>query len=560
MSDPTNPSARPRLTWRQREARAIRVAVVDPQLVAPGTASPSVYEQDILLVSPAAPPEFSFASRSTADAVVPQSPLHEAASRLGWTLAPEPLEDAPTAARLAGRMRVRPDAIERDADSGDVGAARRSPGVAQTIRMRIGLDPSVGPEVPQVPPDAWRLIVEARKGGAIGIGLNHILSTDDFDETPFKGNPFKGNPFKGNPFKGNPFKGNAGGMDSYGYPGFGGRQPVSFIGADLPNPVLPLSERPVVAILDTGCGSHPWLADRIIPHSEYQGPLGIDDPATDPDVHPTEESPLDGLIDDAAGHGTFIAGIVAQACPEARILPIRVSDGDGVIKENDLLAALGRLVDIVVNVGKRVDVVNLSFSYYHESPESESIDGELYPLLKQLREAGCVIVCSAGNDATDRPASPASLHHWDGPDCGIGDEGNIAPQVTVGALNPSGDSVALFSNVGDWVQTYVRGVSVLSTLPTNFQGSIQADISNSEYARRRQTLDIDDFGDGFAVWSGTSFAAPLIAGRIAAKLAGAAPIGVTAAVLLADRVAAATDASKKVVADAAKEDRSGLVS
>ena len=34
----------------------------------------------------------------------------------------------------------------------------------------------------------------------------------------------------------------------------------------------------------------------------------------------------------------------------------------------------------------------------------------------------------------------------------------------------------------------------------------------------RETLDMDDFSSGFAVWSGTSFAAPLFAGEVAQYL------------------------------------------
>jgi hypothetical protein len=34
----------------------------------------------------------------------------------------------------------------------------------------------------------------------------------------------------------------------------------------------------------------------------------------------------------------------------------------------------------------------------------------------------------------------------------------------------------------------------------------------------RETVDPDDFTSGFAIWSGTSFAAPIFAGEVAAEL------------------------------------------
>lgn len=75
----------------------------------------------------------------------------------------------------------------------------------------------------------------------------------------------------------------------------------------------------------------------------------------------------------------------------------------------------------------------------------------------------------------------------------------------------------MFSNTGDWVTTYECGASVLSTIPP-FEGGLEPAARWTANGKTRETIDPDDFTGGFALWSGTSFAAPLVAGKIAAKM------------------------------------------
>ncbi|PWD52553.1 hypothetical protein C8046_13440 [Serinibacter arcticus] len=283
--------------------------------------------------------------------------------------------------------------------------------------------------------------------------------------------------------------------------------------------------RAAVGILDSGCGEHPWLTTVVRDHPNLVGTPVCPESALvrDPEVHPDQHGPLDGMLDAVSGHGTFIAGVVRQSAPTADVYSWRVVASDGAISESELVAALAHVADLVhANVddptaGLRLDVLSLSLGYYHESPEDPAHDAMLRPVLHALAADGVAIVCSAGNESTDRPLFPAAFAAVPSPG---------APVLAVGARNPNG-TVALFSNTGDWVSCYALGASVVSTSPP-FEGGLQplARIpetvdADGRLRECRETVDPDSYVGGFAVWSGTSFAAPHLAGLLATGLAAA---------------------------------------
>ena len=53
---------------------------------------------------------------------------------------------------------------------------------------------------------------------------------------------------------------------------------------------------------------------------------------------------FDGELDESAGHGTFIAGIIRQVCPDADIVAVRVADSQGTLLEGDFMFAVRSLV------------------------------------------------------------------------------------------------------------------------------------------------------------------------------------------------------------------------
>jgi subtilisin family serine protease len=222
------------------------------------------------------------------------------------------------------------------------------------------------------------------------------------------------------------------------------------------------------------------------------------------------------------------------------VLSLRVLHTDGIAAEGSILLALEWLrarVQAALDDNepdKLVDVVSLSLGFYPELGE-EADRQQLADAITRLTDLGVVVVAAAGNDATTRQFLPAALGLDPAHPAGCN------PLVlAVGALNASGVTTAAFSNDGGWVTRWAPGNAVVSTVPL-WQGSAAGPLSLLDHSgvgpRVRSAPDVDDLTTGFAVWAGTSFATPIVAGLVASSFA-----AVTDATDVASRVIRATTA------------------
>lgn len=220
-----------------------------------------------------------------------------------------------------------------------------------------------------------------------------------------------------------------------------------------------------IAVIDTGYTPrlHSWLDDHTNP-----APGTLED---------TDVQPQNGWLDDQAGHGTFIAGVVLSRAPGATVEIAKVLDTEGYGSELDVARAILEYKD--------ADVINLSLGCYTYD------DQPPLAIAEALRHVspGTVVVAAAGNDGTHRPLWPAAHKRVLG----------------VAAVDEAGQR-AFFSNYGWWVDAATGGVDVLSTFLEFDESGHQVSIEG----RSAQTFK------RWARWSGTSFAAPKLAGEIAA--------------------------------------------
>ncbi|MDT7788300.1 MAG: hypothetical protein QOF58_6719 [Pseudonocardiales bacterium] len=187
------------------------------------------------------------------------------------------------------------------------------------------------------------------------------------------------------------------------------------------------------------------------------------------------------------GHGTFVAGVIQNAAPGVTFDPEVALDANGFGDEERLcrkITELGR---------KKINVLNLSLGCFTEDDvASEPLRRTIEALPDDI-----VVVASAGNSGTQRPSWPAAL-------CGVTAVA-AAEQTKDGAIIP-----AWYSNWGHWVDACAIGNRASTYLKGEWKLPGEA---STPFAL-------------WAYWYGTSFAAPLVTGRIAATMASD---GITAA-------------------------------
>ena len=207
-----------------------------------------------------------------------------------------------------------------------------------------------------------------------------------------------------------------------------------------------------VAVIDTGIDlAHPMFTGRLAPSSEWKD-------FVDGDTTPQE------VTGTAYGHGTGVAGLIAQVAPKAIILPIRVLDAQGSTTISSLISAIDWAVQ------KGANVINLSIG----------TDKDSNPLKTEIEFAasqGIYVVTAVGNDGTGALQYPAAYATTATANDMI---------VSVGSITSS-LILSLFSNYGSALEFVAPGEFMYSAYPDN----------------------------RVAQFTGTSFATPVIAGVIA---------------------------------------------
>lgn len=253
--------------------------------------------------------------------------------------------------------------------------------------------------------------------------------------------------------------------------------------ADVPEPARGPGRRIVVGIVDTGIAQGrflgPWLEPCIEPRWLVSA---ADEDPPDPDGSDTVESP--------AGHGTFVAGVIAQCEPRVRIHVVHAVGRQGAVSDRELARAIDRLDE---ETGRSLDILNLSLGGWTRNGRPPPMTTAAIAALP----AKTAVVAAAGNLRRRRRFYPAALGER---------------VIGVGAVTRGrgGWKAAVYSNRGAWVSA-VTGDGGLTGGPTDEDRLVSC------FFAAFPTAAAPHF-DGWASWIGTSFTAPKVAGRIAALM------------------------------------------
>jgi subtilisin family serine protease len=234
----------------------------------------------------------------------------------------------------------------------------------------------------------------------------------------------------------------------------------------VPAAVLRSAAAVKIAVIDTGADlSAPDLASR------------------SPETYNTRARSSD--VRDVNGHGTFVASIAAAASGDAKLLVIKASSEGGTFTDIDEAAA------IIYAVDHGARILNLSVGGASTSTtERRAVNYAI--------RHGALVVTAVGNEGQsgDPVEYPAALVQPVGSD-GTGGAGLAVTASTADGRHPA------FANSGSWVSLAAPGEHVL--------GAVSSASSPLLFPRTALTGVEGLYGYG----SGTSFAAPLVAGAAA---------------------------------------------
>jgi subtilase family protein len=234
-----------------------------------------------------------------------------------------------------------------------------------------------------------------------------------------------------------------------------------------------------------------------------------------PGVPDVTDANADGNLDALAGHSNFIAGVIAQNCPQAQITIRNHNGGFAYDPSDDNAPDLFPTEAAVVRTlcqSHAADVIELGFAFVaYENVISCAWD-LAFQLINRQRapQQFPIVVSPAGNQDDQVPRYPAALD-WS--------PGGFPTMIGVGSYPAPTDFLHKnFSNHGPWLTCSTNGNDVLSTF-------LEVDMPVEEWTppwwqiwrgrwewpqRPRQ-----DFSNAWAIWNGTSFAAPQVVAAIA---------------------------------------------
>jgi serine protease AprX len=210
---------------------------------------------------------------------------------------------------------------------------------------------------------------------------------------------------------------------------------------------------------------------------------------------------------DGRGHGTFVAGIAAGsaannagAAPQANLISLDVMDDSGMARTSDVIAAAEWIHKN--RVEKNIKVANFSL---HSTIPSNFVNDPLDRAVEKLWFGGVTVVVAAGNYGKE-----------DGPSGIPYAPGNDPFVITVGAIDLEGSVNVRKHDVPNWS---AYGYTMdgfrkpeLAAAGRYMVGPVPA------AATLRQAKPDNIVGTGYMRLSGTSFAAPVVAGAAAQLL------------------------------------------